>query len=165
MKAFFIQYAQYSRWAHQRLIGVIQSLNEEQQHREIASSFSSLYKTLFHVWTAETAWWQRLHGGQSMIKDDPFHGLIHPLADDLLAKDQHWADWISSSTDAFFLEDVAYKNLKGDSFVEPMYQILLHLFNHSTYHNGQIVTLFHHLGVEKIPATDFIVWARENKLK
>jgi uncharacterized damage-inducible protein DinB len=36
----------------------------------------------------------------------------------------------------------------------------MHIFNHNTYHNGQLVTMLRALGVVTIPATDFIVWTR-----
>jgi uncharacterized damage-inducible protein DinB len=39
--------------------------------------------------------------------------------------------------------------------------MLLHLFNHNTYHRGQLVTMLRQLGMDKIPATDFIVWSRK----
>jgi uncharacterized damage-inducible protein DinB len=39
--------------------------------------------------------------------------------------------------------------------------MLLHVFNHGTYHRGQLVTMLRQLGIENIPATDFIVWSRE----
>ena len=161
MKTLFTQYAAYNLWAHQRIVNFMYGLNEEQHHREILSSFSSLYKTIFHVWTAETAWWQRMHGGQTMIKEDPFHGSFRQAGEALLAKDQDWLNWVNSTKEDYFSATIEYKNLKGEIFQEYLYHILLHLFNHGTYHNGQLVTMFHHLGLEGIPATDFIVWARE----
>jgi uncharacterized damage-inducible protein DinB len=42
-----------------------------------------------------------------------------------------------------------------------VYQILLHLANHNTYHRGQLVNMLRQLGVEKIPQTDFVVWSRK----
>ena len=38
--------------------------------------------------------------------------------------------------------------------------MLLHLFNHQTFHRGQLVTMLRQNGIEKIPATDFIVFSR-----
>ena len=163
MKSLFTQYASYNLWAHQRLVTFMFGLTEEQRHQEIPSSFSSLYKTIFHVWTAETAWWQRMHGGQTMIKEDPFHGSFSLAVEALLAKDRDWLNWVSGKQDDFFSEIIEYKNLKGETFREYLFHILLHLFNHGTYHNGQLVTIFHQLGFEKIPATDFILWSREEK--
>jgi uncharacterized damage-inducible protein DinB len=54
-----------------------------------------------------------------------------------------------------------YQNKKGEQFKQPLYQMLIHLFNHGTYHRGQIVTILHQLGIKKIPQMDFIVWSRK----
>ncbi|MBD0288544.1 MAG: DNA polymerase, partial [Flavisolibacter sp.] len=43
------------------------------------------------------------------------------------------------------------------------YQMLLHLFNHGTYHRGQLVNMLRQLEVSPIPQTDFIVWSRRKK--
>jgi len=51
--------------------------------------------------------------------------------------------------------------LKGEHFKQPIYKMLLHVFNHGTYHRGQIVNMLRQLGIEKIPQTDFIVWSRK----
>jgi uncharacterized damage-inducible protein DinB len=39
--------------------------------------------------------------------------------------------------------------------------MLLHLFNHGTYHRGQLVNQLRQLGIAKIPPTDFIIWSRK----
>jgi uncharacterized damage-inducible protein DinB len=36
-------------------------------------------------------------------------------------------------------------------------QMLLHVFNHGTYHRGQLINILRQAGVEKVPETDFIV--------
>jgi uncharacterized damage-inducible protein DinB len=56
-----------------------------------------------------------------------------------------------------------YQNTKKEQFKQPIYQVLLHMFNHSTYHRGQLVTMLRQLGVQKLPSTDFIVWSRRKK--
>ncbi len=41
------KYSLYNQWAHKRLLELINTLSEEQQHETIPSSFDSLYKTVF----------------------------------------------------------------------------------------------------------------------
>ncbi|MGZ3844574.1 MAG: DinB family protein, partial [Flavisolibacter sp.] len=53
-----------------------------------------------------------------------------------------------------------YQNTKKEQFKQPIYQMLLHAFNHGTYHRGQLVNMLRQLGVDKIPGTDFIAWSR-----
>jgi len=42
----------------------------------------------------------------------------------------------------------------------PVYQMLQHVFNHATYHRGQLVTMLRQLGQDKIPDTDFYTYCR-----
>lgn len=160
MKELLDQYAEYNVWANQRIIALINELNEEQQQKQIASSFDSLYKTILHVWRAETIWWRRVQHEQQTVNDDPFNGSMNILSDALYQQDQLWLEWVIGKDKNALKEKLSYANLKGDQFAEPVYLILIHLFNHGTYHRGQLVTLLHQLGIEKIPSTDFIAWAR-----
>ena len=163
MKELMQQYAQYNHWANQRIAEAVLGLSTEQQQQEIPSSFPGIYKTLFHLWSVDVVWLQRLHEGQVLIQEDPFKNSMAGLTEALLEKNLEWISWLDGQDENKLKEDFSYKNLKGQSFREPLYQILLHVFNHGSYHRGQIVTLFHHLGVEKIPATDFILWSRALK--
>src|SRR6516165_6856812 len=156
MKELFDQYAGYNVWANKKLLDAVAELDEAQQHREIASSFNSLYKTFFHVWSAGTIWWLRFQQQNSPVSGDPFNHSMKTLSDGLQHLDMEWQGWVSSKDEANFIQKIEYRNSKGDKFHEPIYQVLLHLFNHSTYHRGQIVTMLRQLGLEKIPQTDFI---------
>jgi uncharacterized damage-inducible protein DinB len=49
--------------------------------------------------------------------------------------------------------------LDGTQYKQPIWQMLLHVFNHATYHRGQVVNMLRQLGVDKIPSTDFSTWA------
>jgi len=73
---------------------------------------------------------------------------------------QQWLDWVRAANDGDFVQILSYKNTSGQPFSQPVYQILLHLFNHSTYHRGQLVTMLHQLEFTSIPATDFLVFTR-----
>jgi uncharacterized damage-inducible protein DinB len=42
-----------------------------------------------------------------------------------------------------------------------VYHVLHHIFNHSTYHRGQLVTMLRQLGSKDIPATDFIAFVKK----
>lgn len=60
MKEILQQYAQYNLWVNKRIIEALQKLSEENIDKEITSSFSSVRKTVYHVWSAEYIWLQRL---------------------------------------------------------------------------------------------------------
>ncbi|SRR5579871_24866 len=164
MKDLLVQYAEYNLWSNERMFVVINGLNYEQQHKEIISSFNSIYKTSFHVWRSGYMWWERFqHGKNDGEPKDNFNGSIKNISDALFERDKNWMDFISRSTDESLQKILSYENLRGEKFGEPAYLILQHVFNHSSYHRGQLVTMLRQTGTEKIPSTDFIVWARLKK--
>jgi uncharacterized damage-inducible protein DinB len=161
VKELLTQYASYNVWANERLCSLIMTLPEELVHQTVVSSFPTIHKTLLHVWDAESVWWQRLKLSenvvwQSTIKEYSIEEVIMGLQQ----QDKLFVEWITDATVAALEHVFAYQNSKKEQFKQPVFQMLLHLFNHGTYHRGQLVTMLRELGVEKIPPTDFIVFSR-----
>ena len=162
MKEIILQYANYHTWANNLLLSAIQSLPAEQQHAELKSSFPSLYKTVLHMLDAESIWWQRLKLQEKVERPSgTFSGDMATLSNLLQQQNRQWQDWVASATEPALQHEFIYYNSRKERFKQPVYQMLMHMFNHGTYHRGQIVTMLRELGVEKIPATDFIVWSRK----
>jgi uncharacterized damage-inducible protein DinB len=162
MKKILLQYAAYNVWANQRMTDCISNLTDEQIHQEIVSSFSSIYKTVLHLWDAETIWWNRVKLIES--KQWPslgFEGSIIELGKNLLQQSKQWKEWIDLATDATLEHEFIYRNSKRDQFKQPVFEALQHLFNHQTYHRGQLVTMLRQVGVECVPNTDMIAFSRK----
>ena len=58
-------------------------------------------------------------------------------------------------------KQITYSNSRNVQFENQIDQILFHLFNHSTYHRGQVVTLLKKEGFEP-PVTDYIILKRDH---
>lgn len=161
MKDLLKQYAAYNAWANQRLFDVIMPLTADQQQALVASSFPSLQATILHIWDAESIWWQRIKLQETItIPSSTANLTFDEIANGLRYQDKQWIDWISLATTAALEHVFAYQNSKKEQFKQPVFQVLMQVFNHATYHRGQLVTILHQLGVTKIPSTDFIVWSR-----
>jgi uncharacterized damage-inducible protein DinB len=164
VKALLQQYAAYNVWANQLIIEKILSLPEENQQQVLPGSFPSLYKTLLHMWDAESIWWQRVKMFDVVNRpSDHYKGNTKDVAEAVTSLDRQWAKWIDSASGTVLDHVFHYQNSKKEKFRQPTFEMLLHLFNHNTYHRGQLVTMLRSLGVEGIPATDFIVFARRKK--
>lgn len=162
MKELLKQYAAYNIWASQRILDVILGLQEEKQLAEVPSSFNSLYKTVLHMWDAESIWWQRMKMYERfVVPSENFKGSMQDVSNGLLQQSQQWEDWVSNASDLSIEHVFQYQNTKREVFKMPIYQMLHHVFNHGTYHRGQLINMLHQLGVEKLPQTDFIVWCRK----
>lgn len=159
LKQILKEYASYNVWANQKMTETILALPEETIQRTVISSFNSLQLTLLHMWNAESIWWQRIKLTET-IQTNPTAISIQEIAAGLMVQSKQWAAWVEKSTDAAFEHEFIYRNSKKEQFKQPVYQVLLHLFNHSTYHRGQLVTMFRQARLEKIPSTDFIAYTR-----
>jgi uncharacterized damage-inducible protein DinB len=164
MKELLQQYAAYTIWANERMMGPIESLGEERLHQPVNSSFKSVYKTLLHLWDAESIWWQRMKlMEQITVPSATFNGSLAELRQKMQQQSLQWKDWVDNATEAALQHEFIYQNTKREQFKQPVWQVLLHIANHGTYHRGQLVTLLRQLGVEQVPATDFIVFTRSKK--
>ena len=162
MKEILNQLSAYNFWANQLLLEAINELPEEKQRQEVASSFLTVYKTVLHMWSAESIWWQRMKLLERLyIPAENFNGDMRELSSQLLNQNRQWNEWIAAANEHQLQHVFQYQNSKKEQFKQPVYQMLMHVFNHGTYHRGQLVNMLRQLGVEKVPATDFIVWSRK----
>lgn len=164
MKELLKQYAAYNSWASQRIIDLLLSLPEEKQLQEIPSSFNSLFKTILHMLDAESIWWQRMKLQERVIAPgEGFTGTMKDACSALLQQSRLWEEWVSNASDLSLEHVFQYQNTKREVFKMPVYQMVHHVFNHGTYHRGQLINMLRQLGVEKVPQTDFTLWTRSKK--
>lgn len=164
MKELLKQYAAYNVWAHQRIMDLLIILPEDKQVAEIPSSFNSLLKTILHTWDAESIWWQRIKLQEHVIRpSEHFSGTLQDACNGLLFQSRQWEEWISNASDLSLDHVFQYQTSKREVIKTPVYQVLHHVFNHGTYHRGQLVNMLHQLGIDKIPSTDFAIWVRGKK--
>ena len=162
MKELLKQLAAYNVWASRKITDLILTLPEEEQKQEVPSSFKSLFKTVLHMWDAESIWWQRMKLQERiLVPGQNFSGNMKDIVTGLLKQSRQWEEWVSNASELSLDHVFQYQNSKKEQFKQPVYQMLLHVFNHGTYHRGQLVNILRQLGKEKIPQTDFIIWSRK----
>ena len=162
MKQILLSYTAYEGWANEQLLNLAVELSPEEQNREIVSSFPSLYKTFLHMWDASSAWWQRVQMHENIVMPSlTFHPSMKDISNGLLHQNKQWEQFVEQATEDMLSASLPYKNMKGQSFLQPLSDIIIHLTNHGTYHRGQVTTILRQLGVERIPQTDYIVFKRQ----
>lgn len=161
-----IQHLAYNLWANERIGHLLMAQDDAQLNLEQKNSFTSISKTLFHIWDAEVVWLTRLKGGTvhdwpsknfSGSKTDMLHGFIKNSTELLV--------FVTEKGEAFQQQTLVYKSMKGDQYENTVEEILFHLVNHGTYHRGQIITLLHGAGATQMVSTDLIAWFREQRKK
>ena len=159
MKDLLMKYADYNLWANDRIATVLKGLDNSILDKEIPSSFNSIRKTVFHIWDAEFIWLQRLNG-LSLTDWPSKQYCTETPVDKFLETSQAFKEFVEQLAEADFTGDCVYNNLKGAEYRNPRNEVFQHIFNHSTFHRGQIVTMLRNSGVTELPATDFIYYIR-----
>jgi len=159
MKDLLLKYASYNLWANDRVSNLLKGLDASILDKEIPSSFNTIRKTVFHIWDAEYIWLQRLNGLSLSDFPSKQYGADTPV-EKFLETSESFKNFVADLPETEFSGDCVYKNLKGAEFRNPRNEIFQHVFNHSTFHRGQVITLLRNAGVTELPGTDFILYSR-----
>jgi len=151
----------YNEWANARIFSSAAELEKGELTAGRGSSFSSIRDTLSHIATSEWVWLRRWRG-ESPPGPPEWGSLMEAggLRDELGRVERHRAEFFAALSDTDLLRPFSYRNLKGEAFTQPLLDSLVHVVNHSTYHRGQIATMYRQAG-HAAPATDLIVFKRE----
>ena len=155
MKSILDQLADYELWANTRFVHRLQRETDAVLDRNVPSSFPSLRATVLHIRDAENAWYARLTGVPVVWPAEPERAI-----DNLLK----YTVQLRGLVVGYSLSDLegtcTYHDLKGNEYRQSRWQMLLHCFNHSTQHRGQLITMMRALGLDEVPANDLIVYQR-----
>ena len=146
----------YSAWATRRVLESTAALSPEVLQRDLGSSYGGVNGSLTHIYQADAIWWDRLMGAPTgdLAKYDPSANFS-----EWTSLHDKYIRWAERLTPAGWDRVVAYRNVKGEPLQSPVWQIVLHVVNHATYHRGQITTMLRQLG--HTPAsTDLILYYR-----
>jgi uncharacterized damage-inducible protein DinB len=153
----------YNRWANARVLEAASALNQEQFTRDLGNSFHSVRDTLAHIFGAEWIWLERWKGTSPRSLPDTADfsslGALKTRWDEI---ENQRAGFIRSVTPETLEKVVSYVNTRGQTFAYPLWQMMVHVVNHSTYHRGQITTLLRQLGA-KPAATDLLLFYDEER--
>jgi uncharacterized damage-inducible protein DinB len=151
----------YNRWAGHRALTAASTLATDDFLRPMGNSFSSVRDTLAHILGAEWVWLERWQGRSPEALLDP---AVFPTVQSLESRwkivEREQMQFIEALTPQRLREELAYINLRGQRYSYPLWQQLVHVVNHSSYHRGQITTLLRQLGAEAA-STDFLVYFDE----
>ncbi|MBT8326336.1 MAG: DinB family protein [Bacteroidia bacterium] len=154
----YIDYAHYNCWANNKIIGCLLTHNEKILDKEVVSSFSTIRSTILHIWKAEMGWLSRLLGNSwdaSTVKN--FKG----TAAEMYAAWQNTSEDFKNYVEKADLDRTILWGRQNEQISISGREIAQTVFNHGSYHRGQIVVMMRQLGITEIPTTDYIAWRWE----
>ncbi|WP_125718139.1 DinB family protein [Flavobacterium ustbae] len=154
LKRIMSNYADYNLWVNQQFVNWLSTKSDELLYTEMPSSFSTIMKTLDHIWSTEEYWF-------SIISES---SLSEKKAESELSKEEIFAGLLHSSTKLKHLinslseEDLVKEVEIINPWFEcelPISEYLIQVINHGTYHRGQIVTMGRNIGITDATNTDY----------
>jgi uncharacterized damage-inducible protein DinB len=154
----------YSNWANRLLLDAAGELNQADLQRDFGTADKSVAGTLTHIFRAERVWLARIERGETGTFSVPGDADFQFVTDQWPMVLDGWAAWAGRLTDADLNRQIEYNDLKGRPWTNALWQIALHVVNHSTHHRGQVSGFLRALG-KTPPSLDFISFVRMNAMK
>lgn len=147
-------------WATAMILDAAKQLPPAEYEKDRGSSYGGIRGTLEHIFRADNVWFSRVAGEPfGNIADVPVPSSLPDLEKEWMALLQRFQNWYAQLQPNQYAIEIRYTNSQGQPFSTPLWQVLLHLVNHSSYHRGQVVTMMRQAGFRP-PTTDLIVFYR-----
>jgi uncharacterized damage-inducible protein DinB len=150
----------YTAWASARLLEAAGKLEPEDLTRDFGTADKSVVGSLAHIYAADRIWMHRIEGKppvKFITDDDRNLEVLHREWPALL---DVWKKWAAGLNDQSLAESASYKDLKGNPYTTPYWQIILHVVNHGTHHRGQVSGFLRALG-QVPPPLDLMAYYRQ----
>jgi uncharacterized damage-inducible protein DinB len=160
-KEYFLSLAKYNIWANEIMQNLLSQISDIQWNTQLVGSMSSISATVLHIASAEKTWYERLIGESEPFLASYFTGNKKEIIDIWKISSENLYKYIIENNDEKITETFENQSLKGDSFVSKRFEALAHVFNHSSYHRGQLIIFLRQVGFTDIKASDLIQFYRE----
>jgi uncharacterized damage-inducible protein DinB len=142
---------EYNAWANRRSLAAAEKLSTEQFTKPMGSSFSSVRDTLAHIYGAEWIWLERFQGrSPSALPNVTLFADVRTLRETWAVHEERLLVFVAGLNQTDLDQILEYKTLKFGVYSNPLWQSMLHVINHGTYHRGQVTTLLRQLGAQPI---------------
>ena len=157
---------QYNIWANHRLMRAAATLSVDDFKRDtLSASHGGVRGTLAHIMSAEWLWLERFKGvSPTRHFDEGEFTDVVALRDRWTVIEDHREEWFRGLRDGALAETVRYRTLQGDPYEAPLWKLMQHVLNHSTYHRGQVILLLRAVGARPV-TTDLLIWDRAQDAK
>lgn len=159
MKAFFVEQADYQRWASAELFRSLDTLTEEQRQADLGLFFRNVHRTVDHILVVTRNWRARLAG--EFDKVAPYDVVLfeewEALKRGVLDEFAGIGAWLAKQPAEWFDGYVEYPASNGVRRRAAVSDALAHIMTHAVHHRGQVSAICTRLGVPS-PEMDFVFY-------
>jgi uncharacterized damage-inducible protein DinB len=159
MKDYFVEQADYQRWACEELFKSLDTLTDEQRKKDCGLFFKNIHKTIDHMLIVVRNWRARLSGdfdnvtGYDVLLFDDWEQLKQALSKEFAS----FGQWLSEQPKGWFVETISYPGAGGKMRDAAVADGLIHIMTHTVHHRGQISAVCTQMGAPS-PEMDFVYY-------
>ncbi len=146
----------YEAWATG---AVIDSLSTVPAEQTAGPAFTRALQIIAHIQIARRVWMARIEGRVDKPADWFPAWKPTELREVSAELDKSWHEYLLRLSPAELDRDVIYASSEGVRYSSRVDEVLTHVFNHSTYHRGQVARLVTEAGGRRA-TTDYIAHNR-----
>ena len=160
-KQLFTTLAGYNAWANAIAIEWLRQISDEQWKQVVISSFPSVRQTAIHIASAEKVWIDFWHNVPDPVYlSAGFAGTKQDLITIWENVSAGLKRFIENCPEEDYLRQVIFQWPGGGEVQMEFSQTCSHVFNHSTYHRGQLVNALRQVGFTGLCSTDLATYYR-----
>ncbi len=149
----------YSAWASQRLVHAASELSEAELLRDFQTSDRSVLGTLVHTFAADRLWLARLQRSPRPQYSSEADYHLPVLEHEWPEVYRQWDRLLKDLSDDEARADLTYQDMGGNTWTQPVWQLVLHVVNHATHHRGQAAGFLRSMG-RVPPVVDLVAFYR-----
>ncbi|HEY1493487.1 MAG TPA: DinB family protein [Candidatus Solibacter sp.] len=149
----------YSAWASQRLVHAASELSEAELLRNFQTADRSVLGTLVHTFAADRLWLTRLQRSPRPQYSSEADYHLTVLQSEWPEVYRQWDQLLNDLSDDEARADLTYQDMRGNTWTQPIWQLVLHVVNHATHHRGQVAGFLRTMG-RVPPVLDLVAYYR-----
>jgi uncharacterized damage-inducible protein DinB len=148
---------EYNVWASARLLAAVSQLSPQDLTKDFGTADRSVAGTLVHIFRSERIWLARLDREFQAAPNTSEDEELRSLQAQWPTLHERWREYLAGEIDTSQI--MTYKDLKGNQWSQPFWQLLLHIVNHGSHHRGQVSGFIRALG-HVPPSLDVVLYYR-----
>ena len=127
------------------------------------ASFDSILSSLAHVAAAQIIWLERWTGGENATPLAELQQMadLRTVRASFVASHSGLREFVAGLTDDRLEAPLSFRDSRGAQYSRPLWQLMMHVANHGTYHRGEIAMMLTDLG-HSPGDLDFSFWEYEH---
>jgi uncharacterized damage-inducible protein DinB len=153
----------YNEWANNHLVKVSSRASPAELAAPRGASFESILISLAHIAAAQINWLERWTTGRNTMPTLELQKMpdLGTVRASFLASHAGLRDFLAGLGDERLAVPLVFRDSSGSEFNRPLWQLMLHVANHGTYHRGEIALMLSEFG-HSPGDLDFIYWTYEH---